>query len=57
MGIWDNRITQHYVVNDFEGKRSLRRVTVLGDRPQPARDVERWPAWSPVRMSAKTARR
>jgi taurine dioxygenase len=30
--IWDNRCTQHCVVNDFDGERILRRVTVGGDK-------------------------
>lgn len=29
--IWDNRCTQHCVVNDFDGERIIRRVTVGGD--------------------------
>ena len=33
VAMWDNRCTQHYVVNDFEGERIIRRVTVLGDAP------------------------
>jgi taurine dioxygenase len=56
VGIWDNRITQHYVVNDFEGSRTISRVTVLGDDPQPAGDISRWPGYAPARMSAAGAR-
>lgn len=52
VGIWDNRITQHYVVNDFDGARVLHRVTVLGDVPEPAGETGRWIAWSPERFSA-----
>lgn len=55
VGIWDNRITQHYVVNDFIGTRVLHRVTVLGDHPGAAGDTTRWPAWTPERFSAATA--
>jgi taurine dioxygenase len=55
VGIWDNRITQHYVVNDFDGTRVLHRVTVLGDLPEPAGEAGRWPAWSPARYSAAAA--
>jgi taurine dioxygenase len=29
--MWDNRCTQHYVCNDFEGERIIQRVTVTGD--------------------------
>lgn len=43
VGIWDNRVTQHYAINDFTGARQIQRITVIGDRPtgEPAR----WPAW------------
>ena len=34
--MWDNRCTQHHVLNDFEGERVIQRVTVMGDRPEPA---------------------
>ncbi|MCA9501518.1 MAG: TauD/TfdA family dioxygenase [Spirochaetaceae bacterium] len=36
IAVWDNRCTQHHVLNDFEGERVIQRVTVMGDRPQPA---------------------
>lgn len=55
IGIWDNRATQHYVVNDFDGTRVLSRVTVLGDDPEPAGDTTRWPAYSVGRFSAAAA--
>ena len=29
--IWDNRCTQHFVINDFEGERVIERITVMGD--------------------------
>ncbi|MBT6571254.1 MAG: taurine dioxygenase, partial [Gammaproteobacteria bacterium] len=32
IGIWDNRCTQHFVLNDFEGERIIQRVTVVGDQ-------------------------
>lgn len=31
IGMWDNRFTQHYVVNDFTGERIIERVTIMGD--------------------------
>lgn len=31
IGIWDNRCTQHAVLNDFVGERIIQRVTVMGD--------------------------
>ena len=34
IAMWDNRCTQHFVVNDFEGERIIQRVTVMGDRPE-----------------------
>lgn len=43
IGMWDNRFTQHYVVNDFEGERVIERVTVMGDRPQGL--TPRWRPW------------
>jgi taurine dioxygenase len=56
VGIWDNRITQHYVVNDFVGTRVLNRVTVLGDHPEAAGDTGRWAGWAPERVSAAGVR-
>jgi taurine dioxygenase len=33
IAIWDNRVTQHYAVNDYREVRMGQRVTVLGDHP------------------------
>jgi taurine dioxygenase len=43
IAIWDNRCTQHYVLNDFEGERIIQRVTVMGDKPEAASP----PRWEP----------
>lgn len=32
VAMWDNRITQHFVLNDFDEERVIQRVTVMGDR-------------------------
>lgn len=51
IAIWDNRCTQHFVLNDFEGERVIHRVTVMGDRPEGA--PPRWQPWvRPGRLSA-----
>ena len=51
VAIWDNRCTQHYVLNDFDGERIIHRVTVMGDRPQGP--GARWEPWvRPGRLSA-----
>ena len=54
IGIWDNRITQHYVVNDFVGSRTISRVTVIGDHPLPAGDVTAFAPFAVGRASAST---
>lgn len=36
IAMWDNRCTQHCVLNDFEGERVIQRVTVMGDFPEAA---------------------
>ena len=43
IGMWDNRCTQHFVLNDFEGERIIQRVTVMGDLPVAASE----PRWEP----------
>ena len=48
IGMWDNRFTQHYVVNDFVGERVIERVTVMGDRIH-----GNPPRWRPFTESAK----
>ncbi len=43
IAMWDNRCTQHYVLDDFEEERIIQRVTVMGDEPEAARP----PRWKP----------
>ena len=45
IAMWDNRCTQHYVLDDFEGERIIQRVTVMGDEPSAARSSN----WEPYR--------
>ena len=44
IGIWDNRCTQHFVLNDFAGERVIQRVTVVGDKVEAA-EPSRWQPW------------
>ena len=35
--IWDNRLVQHFAVNDYDGyRREMHRTSVMGERPVPA---------------------
>jgi taurine dioxygenase len=52
IGLWDNRCTQHLAVNDFEGPRTISRVTILGDAPEAAFGAPLWEAHQPRRTSA-----
>jgi taurine dioxygenase len=45
IAIWDNRNTQHFVLNDFGGERIIQRVTVMGDAPVAAA-APRWRPWA-----------
>jgi taurine dioxygenase len=42
IAIWDNRCTQHHVLNDFVGERIIQRVTITGDVPEGSA-----PRWEP----------
>ncbi len=52
VAMWDNRCTQHFVLNDFEGERVIQRVTVVDDTPA-AVGPPRWPPF--VRTRAISA--
>jgi taurine dioxygenase len=47
VAMWDNRCTQHSVLNDFEGERVIQRVTIMGDEVEGAP-----PRWKPYRRSS-----
>lgn len=52
VGIWDNRCTMHFAINDYDESRVIERVTVLGDAPEgPA---ARWSAFEGDRLSMST---
>jgi taurine dioxygenase len=52
IGIWDNRCTQHFVLNDFEGERIIQRVTVVGDEVTAAEPGKWQPYVRAGRLSA-----
>ena len=53
IAMWDNRCTQHCVLNDFEGERVIQRVTVMGDEPRPAGDLRFSPAIPPFSAASR----
>lgn len=52
VAIWDNRCTQHFVLNDFTGERIIQRVTVMGDQVDGAREPAYEPYVRPGPLSA-----
>lgn len=53
--MWDNRCTQHFVLNDFEDERIIQRVTVVGDEPKAACPA-RWEPFVRGRHAGATSR-
>jgi taurine dioxygenase len=50
--MWDNRCTQHFVLNDFSGERIIQRVTIMGDEVEGCNE-QKWEPWvRPGRLSA-----
>jgi len=54
LAMWDNRSTQHMVLNDFVGERVIQRVTVMGDEPQG--ETSRWPSYERLTGPSDTSR-
>jgi taurine dioxygenase len=54
IAMWDNRCTQHFVLNDFEGERVIQRVTIMGDHPVGAREPQYEPWVRPGALSASS---
>jgi len=54
IGMWDNRCTQHYVLNDFNEERIIQRVTISGDHPLGA--DPRWEPWTNRRERSAISR-
>jgi len=55
IAMWDNRCTQHFVLNDFDEERIIQRVTVMGDVPEGAR-APRWEPYARVQQGGATSR-
>ena len=55
MAMWDNRCTQHFVLNDFEEERIIQRVTVMGDRPEGI-GAPRWEPYARTNQAGATSR-
>jgi taurine dioxygenase len=52
IAMWDNRCTQHFVLDDFEGERIIQRVTIMGD--EPTGGPARWEPYTRARGSAQS---
>jgi len=54
IAMWDNRCTQHSVLNDFTGERIIHRVTVMGDEPKG--ENPRWEPYTRTHGRSDTSR-
>jgi len=54
IAMWDNRCTQHKVLNDFNKERVIQRVTVMGDEPRG--DASKWPVYTNEQNASDTSR-
>ncbi len=52
VAMWDNRCTQHFVLNDFQGERIIQRVTIMGDEVAAAKQTTYEPYVRPGPLSA-----
>lgn len=52
IAMWDNRCTQHFVLNDFDGERVIQRVTIMGDQVTPSEPARYKPWVRDGRLSA-----
>ena len=55
IAMWDNRCTQHFVINDFVGERVIQRVTVVDDEPRGA-GPPRWQSFVRPENAGATSR-
>ena len=56
IAMWDNRCTQHFVINDFSEERIIQRVTIMGDQPRGAESEPRWQPYARPQQNGATSR-
>ena len=56
IAMWDNRCTQHFVINDFDEERIIQRVTIMGDEPRGAEPEPRWEPYARPQQGGATSR-
>ena len=55
VAMWDNRATQHFVLNDFREERVIQRVSIMGDHVEAA-SAQRWPKFARAGTESDTSR-